>query len=120
MQNTVPTSRRAAIGLVIALVLGGVGGCQTEQMEGTYYTQGHPNQKYSYNEVKKRVKKLQPGMPRSQVMIELGSPAENRGNLWLYHSGQPGFFGSALHVVFQNGVYVSHEYKSIVLGQKER
>ena len=68
-----------------ALVLGtvvavgpGLAGCKTESMSAYAYEDGHPKQKYAFNEVKKRAKALRPGMSRSDVLITLGSPSSPR------------------------------------------
>ncbi len=110
-----------ALVLGAALAVGpGLGGCKTESMSPYAYDDGHPNQKYAFSEVKKRAKGLRPGMPRSDVLITLGSPAEVRGNTWVYLPPKPGYVvpTELLEVRFQSGRYVSHEFKAIVFGQR--
>ena len=68
-------TRALVLGAAVA-ILPGLGGCKTESMSGYAYEDGHPKQKYELKEVKKRVKGLRPGMPRGEVLIMLGSPAE--------------------------------------------
>jgi outer membrane protein assembly factor BamE (lipoprotein component of BamABCDE complex) len=110
-----------------ALVLGtvgavgpGLGGCKTESVSAYAYEDGHPNQKYAFNEVKKRAKGLRPGMSRSEVLITLGSPAETHGSTWVYLPPKPGYVvpTELLEVRFQSGRYVSHEFRAIVFGQR--
>ena len=52
-------------------------------------------------------------------MIRLGSPAEMRGNTWIYLPEKPGFLvpRELLEVRFERGVFVSYEFKPIVFGR---
>ncbi|MCH7797453.1 MAG: hypothetical protein IID28_03270 [Planctomycetes bacterium] len=52
-------------------------------------------------------------------MIRLGSPAEMRGNTWIYLPEKPGFLvpRELLEVRFERGVFVSYELKPIVFGR---
>jgi outer membrane protein assembly factor BamE (lipoprotein component of BamABCDE complex) len=112
-------TRALVLGTVVA-VGPGLGGCKTESMSAYAYDDGHPNQKYAFNEVKKRAKGLRPGMSRSEVLITLGSPAETHGNTWVYLPEKPGYVmpTELLEVRFQSGRYVSREFKAIVFGQR--
>ena len=112
-------TRAIVLGTVVA-VGSGLGGCKTESMSAYAYEDGHPNQKYPFNEVKKRARGLRPGMSRSEVLITLGSPAEVHGNTWVYLPPKPGIVmpTELLEVRFRSGRYVSHEFKAIVFGQR--
>ncbi len=106
--------------IVFALwCLAAAGGCRTESAKTGFYDQGHPRQKYQYKEVRALVKKLPRGTPRHEVMIRLGSPAEMRGNTWIYLPEKPGFLvpRELLEVRFERGVFVSYELKPIVFGR---
>jgi hypothetical protein len=93
--------------------------CRTEPMAPHLYTRGHPYQRYDYETVKRRVKCLKRGASRIEVLIELGSPAEKHGDMWVYLSGRPAFIVPAelLKVHFKNNRYVSYAFKPIVLGR---
>ncbi|NUQ50624.1 MAG: 50S ribosomal protein L3, partial [Phycisphaerae bacterium] len=95
-------------------------GCNTEPMDPHYYHEGNPYQRYAYDEVKQRLRSLRPGMPRYEVLVRLGSPAENRGDTWLYLPEEPRFLipGDFLEVKFDGDFYVSHRFRPIVLGEK--
>jgi outer membrane protein assembly factor BamE (lipoprotein component of BamABCDE complex) len=111
--------RALALGAVAAAGPG-LGGCKTESMDPYVYADGHPKQKYEFKEVKRRTRSLRPGMPRSEVLITLGSPAEVRGDTWVYLPEQAGYIlpTELLEVRFQGGRYVTHEFKAIVFGQR--
>jgi outer membrane protein assembly factor BamE (lipoprotein component of BamABCDE complex) len=110
-------------GLVVALVAAvvtGVSGCKTESMNAYVYEGGHPKQKYEFKEVKSRVKGLRPGMLKSEVFIHLGSPAEDHGTIWVYLPDETGYIlpTELLEVRFERNRYVSHEFRSVVFGQR--
>jgi outer membrane protein assembly factor BamE (lipoprotein component of BamABCDE complex) len=120
-------SRRGAAGRAGAIARGLAAvcaalllGCNTEPMDPHYYNEGNPYQRYSYDEVKQRLRSVKPGMPRYEVLVRLGSPAENRGDTWLYLPEQPRFLipGDFLEVKFDGDLYVSHRFRPIVLGEK--
>jgi len=78
------------------------------------------NQKYDLPVVRKRIKQLEPGMSKFQVMGIIGSPAEYRGETWVYLPRERGAAvvpAAAVHVKFEHGRYVSHRDQPIVLGQ---
>jgi hypothetical protein len=104
--------------VLLVTVIGG--GCKTEPMDPYVYAEGHPKQKYEFKEVKRRARSLRPGMPRGEVLITLGSPAEVRGDTWVYLPEKAGYVlpTELLEVRFQSGRYVSHEFKAIVFGQR--
>ncbi len=110
---------RIALIVSVLVCLAATGGCRTESANTEFYVQGHPRQKYEYKEVRRLVKKLARGTPRHQVMIRLGSPAEMRGNTWIYLPEKPGFLvpRELLEVRFERGVFVSYDFKPIVFGR---
>ena len=112
-------TRALVLGTVVA-ILPGLGGCKTESMDPYVYAEGHPKQKYEFKEVKRRSRSLRPGLPRGEVLITLGSPAEVRGDTWVYLPEKTGYIlpTELLEVRFQSGRYVSHEFKAIVFGQR--
>jgi hypothetical protein len=112
-------TRALLLGTVVA-VGPALGGCKTESMNAYAYEDGHPNQKYAFSEVKKRARGLRAGMSRSEVLITLGSPAEIRGNTWVYLPPKPGYVvpTELLEVRFERGRYVAHEFKVILFGQR--
>jgi len=79
-------------------------------------------QRYKYDEVKKRAKGLAEGMTRLQVLLTLGSPAEKSedGAVWLYLPERPGFLlpADALRIEFQGDYLKGHGYRPILLGQE--
>jgi outer membrane protein assembly factor BamE (lipoprotein component of BamABCDE complex) len=102
-------------GLVFVLVLAaGLWGCASGPTQAT-----HPNQKYPLDDVKRRLKDINPGMSKMEVMIFLGSPAQLSRNVWVYQSNRAGILipAESLHVNFVDGVYVSHQFKTIILGK---
>ena len=70
--------------------------------------------------VRERAKRLQPGMPMMEVMILLGSPAIQNRNTWVYMPERSGLIipADALQVSFNRGVYVSHRFQAVVLGER--
>ena len=106
--------RIAPLTVVLALVIG-LGGCSSGPADSV-----HPNQRYALKDVKKRLKDVEPGMTKMEVMIHLGSPAQISRNTWIYMPSRSGILlpSQALHVNFVNGVYVSHETKAIILGEQ--
>jgi outer membrane protein assembly factor BamE (lipoprotein component of BamABCDE complex) len=89
-------------------------------MSAYVYSEGHPKQKYEFKEVKRRVKELRPGMTRTEVLIALGSPAEVRGDTWVYLPDETGYIipTELLEVRFRGAGYVAHEFKAVVFGRR--
>ncbi len=112
--------RRVLVLGTVAVVLAVAAGCKTESMSPYVYEGGHPKQKYEFKEVKRRARGLRPGMPRSEVLIALGSPAEVHGDTWVSLPQNPGYVipTELLEVRFRSGRYSSHEFKAIVFGQR--
>ena len=77
-------------------------------------------QKHEFSVVQKHAKNLADGMPKMEVLILLGSPAEtsDNGNQWVYLPERPAVLipSRALHLKFENDVLVKHGYRPIVLG----
>lgn len=74
-------------------------------------SRAHPQQKYALGAVRQRVKELQPGMSRMEVMIRLGSPATQKTSTWIYKPEDEGLGiipREVLIVSFQGNAYVSH------------
>jgi outer membrane protein assembly factor BamE (lipoprotein component of BamABCDE complex) len=112
-------ARPSLLAVLPALLVILSGGCQTETVDAELLAAAQHRQKYEFSEIRKRVKALQPGMPRVQVMLQLGSPADMRGNTWIYLPERPGLLLPAemLEVRFQGGRYLDHAYRPIVFGE---
>ena len=110
-------ARAAAIAALIAVT---AGCARTEPMDAYVYEGGNPRQKYDFPDVKKRVKGLRPGMFKSEVFIHLGSPAEDHGSTWVYLPDETGYVlpTQILEVRFERNQYVSHEFRSVIFGQR--
>lgn len=101
-------------------------GCRTEPVPAYTSDGPPPNQKHPFDEVMQRTKQLRRGMPRGDVLIRLGSPAEirfadrRRSETWIYMPGRPAFLvpASALTVHFRDGFYVKHEQTPIIFGER--
>ncbi len=108
---------RIALIVFAVICLAGTGGCTTGSANAS--TDRHPSQKYSYDEVRRAVKQLPAGAPRHEVMLRLGSPAEIRGDTWIYLPQDMGFLvpREMLEVTFEGGVFASYTFKAIVFGQ---
>lgn len=91
-------------------------GCHTESVETETYAGQPANQKYDFDEVKKRAKQLKPGMTGYNVLILLGSPAKKEGDAWVYLPSRTGAIlpAEALQVNFERGRYVSHKFQPII------
>lgn len=119
-----PSRRPGHLGVAIiftlALAAAGLPGCKTESVEMGSGKGPPRGQKYELSHVKRQLKKLRPGTSRVQTLIALGSPAEYRGNTWIYMPNDPNslFPSDSIEVYFQNGVFASYEKKPIVLGQR--
>lgn len=106
---------------VAAAVIAVVSGCaKTQPMDAYVYEGGHPKQKYDFQEVKRRVKGLRPGMSKSEVFIHLGSPAEDHGSTWVYLPDETGYVlpTELLEVRFEGRMYVSHEFRPVIFGRR--
>ncbi len=108
----------AAVGMAIAAA-GVGGGCASPGSESPYGSLAG-NQRYPYDDVKRRLKSLQKGATKAQVYIALGAPAKIEGSDWLYLPERSGliFPAEALKVRFEYGRYVSHSFQPIVLGER--
>ena len=80
------------------------------------------NQRYEFEEVERNAEKLEEGMSKFQVLMLLGSPAEEstRGDVWVYLPERPAVIipANALRLQFRNGRLADHAYHPIVLGQR--
>ena len=80
------------------------------------------NQRYEFKEVERNAEKLETGMSKYQVLMLLGSPAEEskQGDVWVYLPERPAVIipASALRLQFRNGRLADHGYHPIVLGQR--
>jgi hypothetical protein len=105
----------AALFLVLLLA-----GCATESVEMVAYEGPPPGQKYTMDEVLGRAEELEPGMSKLDVMMTLGSPAETRGDVWVYLPNEPGIVLPewALEVEFERGRYVEHSRQPVVVGER--
>jgi len=102
--------------LVASLV---VGGCvHVDPNTGKTKPRGH--QRYKYEVVKRQAKNLKEGMSKYNVLMLLGSPAEESGDkdVWVYLPERPAVLipSSALRLYFENGVLKEHGYRPIILG----
>lgn len=115
-----PRRRHDAWLLGLLTLVGCSLGCRTEAMDLNTYEQGNPYQRYSFAEVKQRAATIRAGMPRLEVLVRLGSPAENRGDTWLYFPERPNLLlpDEYLEVKFDGDVYVAHRFLPILLGER--
>lgn len=97
-----------------------VAGCSTESVDMAAYEGAPPGQRYTMDEVLERAKRLEPGMSELDVMMTLGSPAEVRGEVWVYLPSSPGVLLPkwALEVEFDNGRYVDHSRQPVIIGER--
>jgi len=67
-------------------------------------------QKYDYDEVKRRLPLVRPGMRKLDVLTTLGSPASQTDALWQYQplNPPPLMPVEVLELRFENSVYVGH------------
>ena len=112
------TRSRLYLALIAATLLGS---CVTvDAKTGEAIPRG--DQKYEFSQVEKKAEGLKEGLTRSQVLLMLGSPAEqdDGGNIWVYLPERPGVLipARALRLEFKNGRLVDHGYRSIILGQR--
>jgi hypothetical protein len=104
--------------LIAGLLVGG--GCSADANPPLSEPTPTAYQKYPLDEVQKRAKELEPGMPRVQVLLLLGSPAEKQPHQWIYRDSREGLLlpTSSLVVEFENGKYTRHHTVPVVLGEE--
>lgn len=95
-------------------------GCVTENLTtGEVVPRG--DQRYPFERVEKAAEGLHVGMPKTQVLLMLGSPAEmdEHGNVWIYLPERFGFVvpARALRLDFQDGSLLEYGYRTILLGK---
>jgi outer membrane protein assembly factor BamE (lipoprotein component of BamABCDE complex) len=80
------------------------------------------NQKHEFDVVVERAEGLEKGLSRAQVLLMLGSPAEQdpKGNIWVYLPERPAVIvpARALRLEFVDGRLADFGYRAIVLGQR--
>lgn len=80
------------------------------------------DQKYPFERVEKAAEGLIPGMPKGQVLLLLGSPAEmdETGDVWIYLPERYGILipARALRLEFHANDLAKHEFQPIVLGTR--
>ena len=80
------------------------------------------DQRYPFERVEEAAKGLHVGMPKTQVLLMLGSPAEmdDHGNVWIYLPERYGVVvpARALRLDFQDGNLLEFGYRPILLGQR--
>lgn len=107
------------LALVIAAFVSGVCGCAVDEASttdaGAIY-----QQKYDMEYVRGQLDRLQPGMGKAEVVILLGSPAEEQASKWIYRPNRSALIvpAEALVVRFEQGRYVSHRFEPIILGER--
>ena len=116
--NRVTSPRALALVAVLALFPCTLA-CVTENTStGEMVPRG--NQRYPWDEVQERAKRLQNGMSKGQVLNLMGSPAEieDEDTHWIYLPERHGILvpAQALHLTFDRGVLAEHQYRAIVLG----
>jgi len=103
-----------------ATVLAAAGCVNVDPETGEVIPRG--NQRYEFEEVERNAEKLEEGMSKFQVLMLLGSPAEESKNrdVWVYLPERPGVIvpARALRLQFRNGVLADYGYHAIVLGTR--
>lgn len=90
-----------------ALLMVGLAGCATGSKGKAEGGREVPlEQRYDLETVKLRAAELKPGMPKSEVYLLLGAPAEYRGDTWVYRGGVDG--SKEFVVRFRDDRYASH------------
>jgi outer membrane protein assembly factor BamE (lipoprotein component of BamABCDE complex) len=120
--HPVPTHRARVASLCVLAgltLLPATSACVTENTTtGEMVPRG--NQRYPWDQVQERAKRLENGMSKGQVLNLMGSPAETDEEdvHWTYLPERHGILvpAKALHLKFVNGVLAEHEYRSIVFG----
>ena len=110
---------RSCIVLVLAILVTLGSGCAGPP-DMSSPSQAHPAQRYTLDAVRARLDRLRPGMQKFEVMIALGSPAQQTNSQWVYLPERTGLLipSSALVIDFERGLYISHRFQSIVLGER--
>jgi outer membrane protein assembly factor BamE (lipoprotein component of BamABCDE complex) len=110
--------------LCVSVCIGGfmfmLSGCQTQGVE-TYTYAGKPaNQRYELEEVERRLELLQPGMAKIDVLLNLGSPAIEEHDRWIYLPSRTGTIipAEAIRVDFQGQAYAGWKKQPIILGER--
>lgn len=95
-------------------------GCATDEATTTGQAEAEYQQKYDMEYVRDHASELQPGMSKAEVLILLGSPAEQQPAKWIYRPKRSALIvpAEALVVRFEQGRYVSHRTEPIVLGER--
>lgn len=79
------------------------------------------DQRFEFETVTHRAKDLEMGMTKMEVLLLLGSPAEesHAGDVWVYLPERPAVLipGRALRLEFDDARLVDHGYRPIVLGE---
>ena len=105
--------------IVVLAACCGLSACATENP-----STGEPippgDQRFALKEVQSRLPRLRIGMTRTDVLLTLGSPAEETADAWVYRPSRKGFFlpAKALVVKFQDRQYIGYEYQPIVFGAR--
>ena len=86
---------------VLVLSLGVVSGCAVDAALTTEQAEVAASQKYDYDYVKRQSRQLTPGLSKAEVMILLGSPAQQEAARWVYLPKRPGVFVPAEALVVQ-------------------
>ena len=107
--------------LAAFVVLAGATSCVSENVEtGEAIPRG--DQRYPWDTVVEKAKKLEKGMTKTQVMMLLGSPAEvdKEDNLWIYLPERYAILvpAEALRLEFKETVLADFGYRPIVLGAR--
>ncbi len=110
---------RWMMGVLAAGVIAAMIGCEAAARDDFYEPLPDAGQKYELADVQRRVKQLEPGMSRLQVLATLGSPAVREYDYWDYMPDHSGLVIPArkLRVEFDRGRYIGHRMIPIVLGE---
>lgn len=75
-------------------------------------------QKYAYDEVKRRLPYVQPGMSKIDVLTTMGSPASQTDALWQYQPLRPPALlpVEVLELRFQGNIYTGHRFATKIPG----
>lgn len=103
--------------LLLALLLSGC--VNVDPVTGQTVPRG--GQRYLFETVQRRVDRLYPGMPRGEVLVQLGSPAQRSEDhaTWYYLPERAGVLlpARALWLQFDGEVLAKYGYRPIVFGQ---
>ena len=104
----------------IVIVVALMSGCTVETDVETGKMVAVRKQYLEYDQVKERLDKLYQGMRVSEVLLLLGSPAQRKGDEWIYLPNRPSWVipGEAIHIQFRRNTYVSHRFVPIILGEE--